>query len=512
MMSLTFDNIKQYKKSNNTWFFRFKKLGNKYLITNDIWRYYYLSQKQFADYISWKITKWNVYSDLLEKGFIQGDGYGRRLASEYQRQNIHLFNGPTLHIIVTTLRCNHVCRYCHASVAPLEKWEYDMTIETAEKVVDTIFYSSSNSITIELQWWESLANWDVVKFIIEYAQSKAKPLEKKVDYTIVTNLTMMDKEKLDYLLDKNVHICTSLDGDKESHNYNRTYADGDSFDTVTLWMKKISKAHKRRWGGDYSVWAIMTMTRKTLERYREAIDTYVKIWQKWIFLRPLNPYGFAEKNLEKIWFTMEEFVEVYRKSMDYIIEINKKWTFFMESLSEVYLKKIIANDPMNYMDERNPCGAWIGQVAYDYNWKIYSCDEWRMLWRTWDDTFQISEVKWSWEETYRSMIDSEMTKAIVQSSTLDGLPGFNDDVYKPYMWVCPIYNYQTTWNIFPNYSKSDRKLLSVGILDYLFEKLQDPEIEKIFRSWVIKTPPTNQVIKNNSKKKGGENSSWLSKK
>jgi hypothetical protein len=43
-----------------------------------------------------------------------------------------------------------------------------------------------------------------------------------------------------------------------------------------------------------------------------------------IFLRPLNPYGFAAADLEKLGYTMEEFVEFYEKSMDYIIELNKK--------------------------------------------------------------------------------------------------------------------------------------------------------------------------------------------
>jgi hypothetical protein len=31
------------------------------------------------------------------------------------------------------------------------------------------------------------------------------------------------------------------------------------------------------------------------------------------------------------------------------------------------------------------------------------------------------------------MIESETTKIMVQASTLDGLPGYNDSVYKPYI-------------------------------------------------------------------------------
>jgi sulfatase maturation enzyme AslB (radical SAM superfamily) len=54
-------------------------------------------------------------------------------------------------MIVTTLRCNHKCKYCHAAVAPMTAKEFDMSKETAKKVVDTIFYTNSPSLTIEFQ-------------------------------------------------------------------------------------------------------------------------------------------------------------------------------------------------------------------------------------------------------------------------------------------------------------------------------------------------------------------------
>lgn len=61
----------------------------------------------------------------------------------YNQKNRFLAYGPTLHMIVTTLRCNHKCKYCHAAVAPMNATDMDMSIETAQKVVDTIFYTSS---------------------------------------------------------------------------------------------------------------------------------------------------------------------------------------------------------------------------------------------------------------------------------------------------------------------------------------------------------------------------------
>jgi hypothetical protein len=65
--------------------------------------------------------------------------------------------------------------------------------------------------------------------------------------------------------------------------------------------------------------------------------------------------------------------------MDYILELNKKGINFREMLSGIYLSKILTDRDPNYLDERSPCGACIGQVAYNYDGKIYSCDEGRML-------------------------------------------------------------------------------------------------------------------------------------
>ncbi len=67
---------------------------------------------------------------------------------------------------------------------------------------------------------------------------------------------------------------------------------------------------------------------------------------------------------------MDEFIEFYIHSMEYILELNKKGIGFREQLSSIYLAKILTADDPNFLDERSPCGACIGQVAYNYDGKI----------------------------------------------------------------------------------------------------------------------------------------------
>jgi sulfatase maturation enzyme AslB (radical SAM superfamily) len=61
---------------------------------------------------------------------------------------------------------------------------------------------------------------------------KATALQKNLIFALVTNLTLMDEDKLAWLLDHGVDICTSLDGDKKTHNWQRVWDGGDTFEKV----------------------------------------------------------------------------------------------------------------------------------------------------------------------------------------------------------------------------------------------------------------------------------------
>ena len=107
-----------------------------------------------------------------------------------------------------------------------------------------------------------------------------------------------------------------------------------------------------------------------------------------------------------------------------------------------------------------------------------------MLGRMGIQDFLLTPILATGEETYKAMANSEVTKIAVQSSTLDGLPGYIDHVYKPYLGIDLIYAFTQHGNIFSKFSKDDKTRIQISMLDYLFDKLQDPENEKIFRSWL----------------------------
>lgn len=482
-MSITLQTIAEFDLSKTAPFY-FRKQKDNYLITNEFWNYSHLTYDEFHDFCNGTIS-WEKLEELDQKLFIKNSTYEDRAVLAYNRKNSFLAYGPTLHMIVTTLRCPHKCRYCHAAVAPMSAKNLDMTEDTARKVVDTIFYTSSPNLTIEFQWGESLANWEIVQFIVTYALIKASALQKNLTFALVTNLTLMDEDKLTWLLDHGVDICTSLDGDKKTHNWQRQWDEGDTFETVKFWIKRITEENVKRWRLNYKIWALATWTKPGLKNYKNIIDTYVDLGLSIIWLRWLNPYWFAAAAKETLAYSLEEYFEFYKNAMDYILEKNKQGIYLREMLSVVFLTKIFRNTDSYFMDVRSPGWMAIGGIAYNYDGKVYASDESRMLGRMGIEDFLLTPMLDTGEETYKAMANSEVTKMCVQLSTLDGLPGYIDHVYKPYIGTSLEYAFTQHGNLFSNFSKDDKTRMQISMLDYLFEKLEDPENEKIFRSWII---------------------------
>ncbi len=480
-------NLKKIKKNKNLGFFRFKNLGKKYLITNEEGRWLFLEEKDFFNFLEGRIGKEEeIYRSLAENNFLKKEFDFEKAVENYCQKKKFLFNGPTLHILVVTLRCNNRCVYCHSSAQSMDKKELDMSIETAKKALELVFQTPSPFVAIEFQGGEPLANWPVVKFVIEEARKISKQKKKELDIRLITNLTLMNEEKYSYLIKNKVGLCTSLDGPREIHNKNRPLGkNGDSHKAVISWVRRFNKEYPKleRKGYIWRIAGITTISRFSLSKGKEIIDEYRRLGYKDIFLRPLDPFGFSEKSWQKIGYGSEEFIKFYKEVLDYIIEINKKGEKFIEKLAQVFLVKILTESDLNMMDYRSPCGAVIGQIAYNYNGDIYTCDEGRMLSMMGDESFKIGNV---YENSYEDLINSPVTKSLCSASCLIGAAGCQDCVYHPYCGSCPVFNYFEQGNILGQMPSNDRCKINIAILDYIFEKMQDPKIKDIFFSWTKK--------------------------
>jgi radical SAM protein with 4Fe4S-binding SPASM domain len=161
----------------------------------------------------------------------------------------------------------------------------------------------------------------------------------------------------------------------------------------------------------------------------------------------------------------------------------------LERFAAIFLTKILGGLDPNFLDIRSPCGAGIGQIAYNYDGKVFTCDEGRMLHEMGDSTFLLGDVSPSGDTTarsnYRDMMTHETVRALAIASNLDAQPDCVNCTYQPYCGVCPVHNHKTQGSIFGRMRESSLCAVHKGIQDYLFSKIGggDPETLEILQRW-----------------------------
>jgi His-Xaa-Ser system radical SAM maturase HxsB len=463
--------------------FRWRELEGRILLTNDAGDYAWLEREAFGDFLAGTLSGENpAHAELERRSLIRGPQAEKRVRDGARARSQHLFAGPNLHILILTLRCNQACVYCHASRKPMKSKGFDMDLETAARVLDVIFQSPSPDLTIEFQGGEPALNFEVLRFVVEEAYKRNQDGRRALYFSLVSNLSTLNQEQIDFLVDNGVMVCTSIDGPAQLHDRNRRFSKKSSYKDAISKIKAFDRTYKKR-GLDEElayVNALATVSRSALKKPREVVDEYLRMGHKVIHLRPLNPFGMGLKIWAREGYTAQEFLDFYLEALDYIIELNQKGEEMMEKMASLMLTRILTNEDPNYMDLRSPCGAGLGQLAYNHDGRVYTCDEGRMVGAMGDDLFCIGDVH---QDSYEDIIRHPGVRSLCVASCVECLPGCNECAYAPYCGVCPVYNYIMEGDLVARSPANDRCRIQKGILDHLFRRLAEPGMEDLLRRW-----------------------------
>jgi len=457
-------------------YFNFKKLNNQILMTNDLGKYVFVDPDDFNNIVTKKVDLSTKLGEvLLESMMIYDESdISYSAHNKYGLRDIkgYLNSATSLHIFVVTTACNMRCVYCQANNGHNDS-NLMMTKEIAERAVDIALQSPERYLNFEFQGGEPLLNFSVIRRIVEYAEDNKG--EHNIIFSLVTNLTLITDEILDYLVAHNISISTSLDGPEDVHNYNRPFVDGGP--TFIRVKEAISRIQSR----GIHVGAIETTTKKSISNPERIVNTYVEMGFDSLFLRPLTPLGKALMHWDEIGYTSDEFVQFYNRALDELIKCNLNGHYIKEDHASILLKKI-NGESINYMELRSPCGAGTGQLAYYADGNIFTCDEGRMMYEMGEDAFKIGNV---FESTFIDIVSNSVCKTVCSSSILETIPSCCDCAYQPYCGTCPVVNYAMEGDLIEKIPKGYRCRIYSGILDSIFTKFQnnDDDIMEVLNSW-----------------------------
>ena len=88
-----------------------------------------------------------------------------------------------------------------------------------------------------------------------------------------------------------------------------------------------------------------------------------------MFVRELNPYGYAVKAKKAVGYSMDAFIIFYRKMLDYILEVNRSDQTFAEAYTTLVLTKIQTPWPVGFVDSTIASRCWLRCGCLQLRWR-----------------------------------------------------------------------------------------------------------------------------------------------
>lgn len=143
--------------------------------------------------------------------------------------------------IFLTNSCNLKCIYCYEDGVE-HKAVGDEQEDTALQTVDWLIEQSAQVKKLNIIFFggEPFLNYPLMKKIVEYSQQKVREAGKRIGFSVTTNATLLDDEKIAFLKKHNVRVTISIDGPREIHDMQRPFPDGKgSYDLILPKIKKL---------------------------------------------------------------------------------------------------------------------------------------------------------------------------------------------------------------------------------------------------------------------------------
>ena len=431
-------------------------------------------------------TSESIYHDLAAN-FIIGQGdidpYTDILALRFRTKKAFLSEFTGLHIFVVTLRCNQSCVYCQVNSQNCNQKGLDISNDTLDKSIELMFRSPAKSLTVEFQGGETLLAFDKIKYAVEKIKLLNIEMNRTISFVICTNLQSVSAEILEYVKHNNIILSTSLDGPKALHNKNRPLYGGDSHDRFERALS-LSRQHIEM----DNISALITITRESFKYSKEIVDEYARLGFSSIFLRPLHNYGQAVQNADAITYSVDKFLEFFKTTLDYIIQLNLSGINFREEYSSIILRKILSPFSVGFTDLESPNGVINAVLVYNYDGNVYPSDEARMLSESGDVSLRLGNVH---TDTYENIVQGEQAQNLSLFWANESLAGCSECPYMIYCGADPIGNYNTYGDYYGRRYNDSFCTLNMGMIEHLFDLINSSglEVKSLLQSWAFNSAP-----------------------
>lgn len=277
--------------------------------------------------------------------------------------------------------CNLRCSYCFADKGEYHGCRKPMDFETAKKAIDFVIANSGNSKNVEVDLFggEPMMVYDLVKQIVDYGHEVGPKHGKNIRFTMTTNATLLNDEKIEYLNKNMENVILSIDGRKEVNDKIRIRIDGTgSYDRI---LPNIKNLVDRRDKKNKRYYARGTFTRENTDFFKDIMhlvnEGFDEVSIEPVVLPDDHPLSLREEDLPQIF---AQYDELYKEMLRRAKENDRQFKFYHFNID-------LNGGPCVYKRIAG-CGAGHEYVAITPDGDIYPCHQF-----VGDESFIIGNVE-----------------------------------------------------------------------------------------------------------------------
>ena len=414
-------------------------------------------------------------SRFLLGNVVPSAGMQRLMASRIAAKRETVSMGPALHIIVPTLQCAHSCKYCQVSRS-LHDQGHTMSLADLDAACDSIFESTSPTLTVEFQGGDPLLRFDLIERAILRIQARNASEGRAIRFVVASTLHQLDASMCTFFKAHGVYLSTSIDGPRELHNRNRPTPTRDAYERT---MTGVNLA--RDLIGSDSVAALMTTTKASLSHPEAIVDEYVRLGFHEIFLRPLSSYGFAKRNQALLGYSVEDFFRFYQRGLRRVLHWNREGVGIREVYASILLNKMLSTFDAGYVDLQSPTGAGASVLVYNYDGYVYPSDEARMLAETGDTSLRMGRIGTGID----ALLSSAVRAVLAKASSVEDTAGCRDCPYSLFCAPNPVDSQAQFGTPFAQVHDTEHCQRHMTLFDAMFMALRtaDEDLVDLFQQW-----------------------------
>lgn len=191
--------------------------------------------------------------------------------------------------LCVTQDCNLRCNYCVYSGQFKYYRKHKKNYMTEKLAMDAANYflnhaSADDDLYFTFYGGEPFLNFPLISKVQKYLKDN---LNERVNFSITTNGTLLNKAIIDFIIYNKIFLTISLDGEKTTHDKNRKFANGEgSFDRI---MKNIENL-KNAYGELFGVYVSFSTTLSANCDYKE-LDSFFCNFKNSVRVSGVQFYG-----------------------------------------------------------------------------------------------------------------------------------------------------------------------------------------------------------------------------